>query len=229
MLQQPHAALERLVALTTPVGPLLRVRPLVDAQVAGCGKPLSAGLAGVRSCPRVDGLVLPEALLPGETLTADITHEGLYLGVRNFVIPECTGGGKGAVAGVALQWGFLQSVGGLVHSELPQQSELPVTLVAAQQLVWVTLLRLPQLVAQLVLVQRLCPVKTLITGAARERLQVARHVLHQLVLLMEAFVAELTEEPLLFVQLPPSPPLLLFLLFLTLSFSTTGGTVKASH
>lgn len=57
-------------------------------------------------------------------------------------------------------------------------------------------------------------VETFVAGAAGERFQVARGVLQQLVLLMEAFVTQLTEEPLLLVQLPPPPPLLLLLLLL---------------
>lgn len=65
------------------------------------------------------------------------------------MVPECASGGEGTVTDVALEWGFLQPVRRLVDSELPQQSELPVALVAAQQLVGVVLLSLPQLVGQL--------------------------------------------------------------------------------
>lgn len=65
---------------------------------------------------------------------------------------------------------------------------------------------------ELVALQRLRLVETFVTGAAGERLQVARSMFQQLVLLMETFVTELAEEPLLFVLLPPPPPLLLLLL-----------------
>lgn len=141
------------------------------------------------------------------------------------MIPERASGGKGAVAGMALEWCLLQPVDGLVDSELARLPELPVTLVTGQQLVGVALLRLLQLVAQLMPLKRLRSVETFIAGAAGERLLVARHVLQQLVFLVEAFLTELTEEPLLLVQLPPPPPLLLLLLLLTqsCSTSTTGG------
>lgn len=218
MLQQPHLTLEGLVTLAALVRPLLRVRPLVDAQVAGGGEALPAGGAGVRPGAGVDGLVLAEALLPGEAFPADVTHEGLDLGVRHFMVPECTGRGKRAVAGEALQRGFLQPVRCLVDSELAQQPELPVTLVAAQQLVGVILLSLPQLVSQLVLLQRLGLVETFVTRAAGERLDVTGDVFPQLVPLVEAFVTELTEEPLVFVELPPPLPLQLLLLLFTQSY-----------
>lgn len=217
MLQQPHLTLEGLVALAALVRPLLRVRPLVDAQVAGGGEALPAGGAGVRPGAGVDGLVLAEALLPGEAFPADVAHEGLDLGVRHLVVPERAGGGERAVAGVALQRCFLQPVRRLVDSQLAQQSELPVALVAAQQLVGVVLLSLPQLVSQLVLLQGLGLVETFVAGAAGERLDVTGHVFPQLVLLVETFVTEFTKEPLLFVQLPPPLPLQLLLLLFTQS------------
>lgn len=215
MLQQPHLTLEGLVALAALVRPLLRVRPLVDAQVAGGGEALPAGQAGVRPGAGVDGLVLAETLLPGEALPADVAHEGLDLGVRHLVVPERTGGGECAGAGLAFQRRFLQSVGRLVDSELAQQSELPVALVAAQQLLGVVLLSLPQLVSQLVLLQGPGLVEAFVAGAAGERLDVTGHVLPQLVLLVEPFVTELAEEPLLLVQLPPPLPLQLLLLLFT--------------
>lgn len=218
MLQQPHLTLEGLVTLAALVRPLLRVRPLVDAQVAGGGEALPTGGAGVRPGAGVDGLVLAEALLPGEAFPADVAHEGLDLGVRHFVVPECTGRGKRAVAGEAPQRCFLQPVRRLVESELAQQSELPVALVAAQQLVGVILLSLPQLVSQLVLLQRLGLVETFVTGAAGEGLDVTEDVFPQLVPLVEAFVTELTEEPLVFVELPPPLPLQLLLLLFAQSY-----------
>lgn len=218
MLQQPHLALEGLVTLAALVRPLLRVRPLVDAQVAGSGEPLPAGGAGVWPGTGVDGLVLAEALLPGEAFPADVAHEGLDLSVRHFMVPECAGRRKRAVAGEALQRCFLQPVRRLVDSELAQQSELPVTLVATQQLVGVLLLSLPQLVSQLVPLQRLGLVETFVAGAAGERLDVAGDVFPQLVPLVEAFVTELTEEPLVFVELPPPLPLQLLLLLFTQSY-----------
>lgn len=81
VVQQPHLELEGLVALAALVRPLLRVRPLVDAQVSRGGEPLAAGLAGVRPHPRVNSLVLLQALLPDEALATDVTDEGLDLGV----------------------------------------------------------------------------------------------------------------------------------------------------
>lgn len=104
----------------------------------------------------------------------------------------------------------------LVDAELPQQPELAVTLVTAQQLVGVLLLRLPQLVAHKVLLQGLGLVEAFVAGRAGEGFDVTRRVLLQLVPLVETFVTKLAEEPLLFVQLPPPPPLqLLLLLFIT--------------
>lgn len=225
VLQQSHLTLESLVALAALVRTLVGVRPLVDAQVAGGGEALPAGRAGVRPCAGVDGLVLAEALLPGEAFPADVAHEGLDRGVRHLVVSERAGRGEGAIADAALQRRFLQPVSRLVDPELPRQSELPVASVAAQQLVGVVLLSLPQPVAQLVFLQRAGLVETFIAGAAGERFEVAGHVLPQLVLLMETFVTQLAEEPLLFVQLPP--PLLLQLLLLFLAQSCRGE--KVSH
>lgn len=88
VLQEPHLALEGLVALRALEGPLLRVRPLVDTQVAGGGEALAAGWARVRPRARVDGLVLAQAPLPDETFPTDVAHEGLHLGVRHFVVPK---------------------------------------------------------------------------------------------------------------------------------------------
>jgi len=143
VLQQPHLTLEGLVALAALVRPLLGVRPLVDAQVAGGGEALSTGGAGVRPGAGVHGLVFAEALLPGEAFPANVAHEGLDLRVRNLVVAQCARRGEGAVADAALQRRFLQPVRRLVDSELPQQPELPVALVATQQLVRVVLLSLP--------------------------------------------------------------------------------------
>jgi len=70
-------------------------------------------------------------------------------------------------------------------------------------------------VAQQVLLQTLGLVETFVAGAAGERFEVTGHVFPQLVFLVETFVTEFTEEPLLFVQLPPSLPLQLLLLLLT--------------
>lgn len=217
VLQEPHLALEGLVALAALIWPLLRVRPLVDTQVAGGGEALAAGRARVRPSARVDGLVLAEAPLPDETFPADVAHEGLHLGVRHLVVPQRAGGGKCAVADVALQRRLLQPVGCLVDAELAQQPELPVALVAAQQLLGVFLLSLPQLVGEQVLLQCLGLIEALVAGSARERLDVRGDVVLQLVFLVETFVAELAEEPLLFVQLPPPFPLLLLQLFFSLS------------
>lgn len=102
----------------------------------------------------------------------------------------------------------------LVDAELAQQPELLLTLVTVQQLVWVFLLCLSQLVAQKVLLQCFCFIEAFVTGRAGERFDVTHHVLLQLVPLVETFVTKLAEEPLLFVQLPSSPPLQLLLLFL---------------
>lgn len=209
VLQEPHLALEGLVALAALERPLLGVRPLVDAQVAGGGESLAAGRARVRPSARVDGLVLAEAPLPDEAFPADVAHEGLHLGVRHLVVPQRAGGGKGAVADVAPQRRLLQPVGRLVDAELAQQPELPAALVAAQQLLGVFLLGLPQLVGEQVLLQRLGLVEALVAGGAREGLGVGGDVVLQLVFLVEAFVAELAEEPLVFVQLPPPFALLL--------------------
>lgn len=104
---------------------------------------------------------------------------------------------------------------GLVHAQLAQQPELFVTLVTVQQLVGVILLRLPQLVADLMPLQCLGLVEAFVAGGAGERFDMAQHVFPQLVLLVETFITKLTEEPLVFVQLPPPPPLhLLLLLFI---------------
>lgn len=187
----------------------------MDSQIAGCGEPLAAGLAGVGPGACVDRLVFSEVLLPGETLSTDVAHEGLDFGMGHLVVAERAGGGKGAFAGVALERRLLQPVRCLVDSELPQQPELPVALVAAQHLVGVVLLGLPQLVAQLVSLQGLGLVETFITRAAGERFQVAGHVFLQLVLLMETFVTEFTKKPLFFVQFPTPSPLRLLLLLPT--------------
>lgn len=88
VLQEPHLALEGLVALSALKGPVLRVRPLVDTQVAGGGEALAAGRARVRPRARVDSLVLAQAPLPDETFPADVAHKRLYLGVRHFVVPQ---------------------------------------------------------------------------------------------------------------------------------------------
>lgn len=172
VLQETHLALEGLVALRALEGPLLRVRPLVDAQVAGGGEALAAGWARVWPCARVDGLVFTQAALPDETLAADVAHEGLHLRVRHLVVPERAGGGERAVANVALQRRLLQPVGCLVDAELPQQPELPAALVAAQQIIRVFLLSLPKLVGEQVPLQRLCFVEALVAGGAREGLDV---------------------------------------------------------
>lgn len=81
VLQQTHLTLKSLVTLAAFERPLLRVRSLVDSQVAGCGETLATGLARVGSGARVDGLVLPEVLLPCETLPTDVAHEGLDFGM----------------------------------------------------------------------------------------------------------------------------------------------------
>lgn len=222
VLQQSHLTLEGLVALVALVRSLLGVRPFVDAQVAGSGEALAAGRAGVRPGAGVDGLVLAKALLPGKAFAADVAHEGLDRGVRHLVVPECAGRGEDALADGALQRRLLQPVSRLVDSELPQQSELAVASVAAQQLVGVILLSLPQLVGQLVLLQSARLVETFIAGAAGERFEVTGDVFPQLVPLMETFVAELTKEPFLFVQLPPPLLLQLLLLLLTHSWLTLG-------
>lgn len=100
-----------------------------------------------------------------------------------------------------------------MDTELAQQSELPVTLVAAQQLLWVFFLSLPQLVGQQVFLQGLSFVEAFVTGGAGERLDMTGDVVLELVPLVETFVTELAEEPFLFVQLPPALPLQLLLLF----------------
>lgn len=199
----------------------------MDAQVAAGGEALPAGQAVVRSGAGVDRLVLSEALLPGEALSTDVTHEGLDFGVRHLVVAERAAGGEGAVARVALERHLLQPMRRLVDPQLPQQSELPVALVAAQQLVGVVLLRLPELVAQLVFLQSLSLVETFIAGAAGERLEVTGQVFAQLVFLMETFVTELAEKPLVFVQLPPPPlPLRLLSLLLIQTFRQTRIYIK---
>lgn len=190
------------------------MRPLVDAQVTGGGELLATGWAGVRSSTGVDGLVLLEALLPGKALSTDVTHKGFDVGMRHLVAAESAGGGEGALAGVTFQWSLLKPVSSLVDAELPQQPELLVTLVTVQQLVGVLLLGLSQLVAQKVLLQCFGFIEAFVTGRAGERFDMTHHVLLQLVPLVEPFVTELAEEPLLFIQLPPSPPLQLLLLFL---------------
>lgn len=129
------------------------------------------------------------------------------------MVPERAGRSEGAIAGVALQRRFLQPVRHLVDAELAQQSELPVTLVAAQQLLWVFFLSLPQLVGQQVFLQGFSFVEAFVAGGAGERLDVTGDVVLELVPLVETFVTELAEEPLLFVQLPPALPLQLLLLF----------------
>lgn len=212
MLQQPHLTLEGLAALAALEGTLVRVGPLVDAQVAAGGEPLPTGGAGVGPGARVDRLVLPQALLAGEAFAAHVAHEGLDVGVRHLVVAQGAGGGEGALAGLALQRRLLQPVRGLVEAQLAQQAEGALALVAAQQLVGVALLRLPQPVAQEVPLQGPGLVEAFVTGGAGEGLEVTHHVLLQLVALVEAFAAQLAEEPLLFVQLPPPPPLQLLLL-----------------
>ncbi len=81
VLQESHLTFEGLIALAALVRPLLRVRPLVDTQVAGSGEALSTGWAGVRSGTGVDSLVLTEALLPRKAFPTDVAHEGLDLGM----------------------------------------------------------------------------------------------------------------------------------------------------
>lgn len=103
---------------------------------------------------------------------------------------------------------------GLVHAELPRQPELLVTLVTAQQLFRVVLLRLSQLVAQKMLLQCLRFIEAFVTGRAGEWFDMTHHVFLQLVPLVETFVTKLAKEPLLFVQLPSPPSLQLFLLLL---------------
>lgn len=118
----------------------------------------------------------------------------------------------------------------LVDAELAQQPELLVTLVTVQQLVRVFLLRLSQLVAQKVLLQRFGFIEAFVTGRAGERFDVTHHVLLQLVPLVETFVTKLAEEPLLFVQLPSSPPLHLLLLFLITGWwKTVHRSIQLDH
>lgn len=126
--------------------------------------------------------------------------------------PQRCSRGEGAVAGTALQRRLLQPMRRLVDPQLSQEAELLAALVALQQLVRVTLLRLPQLVALLVFEQHVRLVEAFVAGVAGEGLAVAGHVFGQLVVLVEAFVAEFAEEALLLVELPPPPALLLFLL-----------------
>lgn len=102
VLQQAHLTLKGLVALATFEWPLLRVRSLVDSQVARCREALVAGLARVRPGTRVDRLVLSEVLLPGKTFPTNVAHEGLDFGMRHLMVTERTGGGECAVTGVAL-------------------------------------------------------------------------------------------------------------------------------
>lgn len=222
VLQQSHLTFEGFVALAALEWALLGVRPLVDAQVAGGGEALAAGRAGVRPGTSVDGLVLTEALLSGEAFPADVAHEGFDLSVRYLVVSECTGGGEGAAADLALKWCFLQTVGCLVESQLPQQPKLPVALVAMQHFVGVVLLSLPQLMGQQVFLQTLGFVETFIAGAAREGFKVAGDMFPQLVFLMETFVTEFTKEPFLFVQLPPPLSLQLLLILFTLNWLSLG-------
>lgn len=86
-----------------------------------------------------------------------------------------------------------------MDTQLAQQPELSAALVAAQQILWVFLLSLPQLVGEQVLLQRLGLVEALVAGRAREGLNVRGDVVLQLVSLVETLVAELAEEPLFFV------------------------------
>lgn len=81
VLQQPHPALEGLVALAALVRPLVRVGALVGTEIAGGGEVLPAGLAGERPSASVDGLVLPQAFLPDEAFPTDVTHERLDFSV----------------------------------------------------------------------------------------------------------------------------------------------------
>lgn len=215
VLQQTHLTLEGFVTLAALEGPFVRVWPLVNSQIACCGEALPAGLAGEGPGTSMDRLVLSEVLLSDEALSADVTHKRLHFGVWHLVVAKGTWGGKSAIAGMALERRLLQSVGRLVHSELPQQSELSVALITAQQLVGVVLLGFPQLVVQLVSMQSPGLVETFVTGVAGEWFDVGWHVFVQLMLLMVTSVTELTEKPLLFVQLPPPPPLLILLLLLT--------------
>lgn len=143
----------------------------MDTEVTGSGEALSAGRTLVWPGASVDSLVISEGLLPLKALLADVTFEGLDFGVRHFVVAESARGGEGAVAGVTPEWRLLEPVSRLMDSELSQQFELPVALVAAQQLVRVFLLSVPKLVAQLVALQRLGFVETFIAGAAGKRLQ----------------------------------------------------------
>lgn len=107
-------------------------------------------------------------------------------------------------------------MGCLVDAQLAQQPEFPAALVAAKQILRVFLLSLPQLVGEQVLLQRLGLVEALVAGRAREGLNVRGDVVLELVFLVETFVAELAEEALFFVQLPPSFPLLLLQFFFSL-------------
>lgn len=118
----------------------------------------------------------------------------------------------------------------LVDAELPQQPELLVTLVTVQQLVRVLLLGLSQLVAHKVLLQSFSFIEAFVTGGAGEGFDVTHHVLLQLVPLVETFVTKLAEEPLLFIQLPSSPPLQLLLLFLITGWwKTVDTSIQLDH
>lgn len=53
----------------------------MDAQVTGGGESLATSWARVRSGTSVDGLVLLQALLPGEAFSTDITHKRFDIGM----------------------------------------------------------------------------------------------------------------------------------------------------
>lgn len=144
------------------------------------------------------------------------------------MVPQRAGGGERAITHIALQRCLFQPVGRLVDTELAQQPKLPIALLAAQELLRIFLLSLPQFVAEQVLLQRLGLVEALVAGIAREGLSVRGDVVLQLVPLVETFVAELAEEPLVFVQLPPPLPLQLFQLFFSQSCVEHRQWVKAN-
>lgn len=215
VLQQPHFTLEGLFTLGAFERAFLRVRPLVNTQVAGSGEPLPTGGTRVWPCSGVDGLVFAQTLLPGEVLPTDVTHEGLHLSVRHLVVSERTLRGECSAAHVALQRVLLQLVKHLVDSEVSQQTELLVALVAAQELFWIALLSFFHFVGQQVSLQSLLLVETFLTAVTGERFDVTRQVFLQLVVLMETFVTELTEESLFFVHISPLLSLLLLRVFIT--------------
>lgn len=137
------------------------------------------------------------------------------------VVPERGGRGEVALAGVTLQRRLLEPVHDLVRPQPRQQVELLVALVAAEHFVGVLVLRGSEVVVEHVSAQRVLAVEALVADGAGEGFAVAGHVLLQLVFLMEALVTELTEETLLFVQLPALTTLLLLLLLVLLQICKT--------